>query len=194
MKRANIINLYKHNIIHRNIKNKQRKDFYFAFSIFAVVLFLSSYLYFVNESVEKSVEVVNPISELYRDVEVASFVNGGVVNIILPIKSSKCEVMDNVINITVTDSIMVYAPASGVVESVDDLNGKKTIKIKHSETLATVVENIDIVGVKVGDVVKQGKEIATASTGMIVKLYVIENNKVVNNLSLNKSYVKWVQN
>ena len=85
---------------------------------------------------------------------------------------------------------MVYSPANGVIESID-IVGDRVIKIKHSDTLYSIIKNINIVGVKVGDIVTQGKEIATAKLGDDVIFSIESDGKLVEGFYLNKSFIKW---
>ena len=118
MKKANIVNIYKHNIVYKNVKNIQPKRFVISLIVLIISAFGFVYMNNVNETVKSSTNVFNPISELYRDVEVASFVSGGSVNFIVPIKTEKYNVYNDCIQFEVTSSIMVYATASGVVQEV----------------------------------------------------------------------------
>ena len=154
-----------------------------------VSIFSFVYMYNVNDVVHDSAKVFNPISELYRDVEVASFVNGNF-SFIVPIKTDQYVIGDNSIEFKVGSSIMVYSPANGMIESIDGSN-RKTIKIKHSENVFSVISNVEIVGVKVGEIVKQGKEIATAKVGETLTFSIEKDGRYINGLYLNKSYVKW---
>jgi hypothetical protein len=144
----------------------------------------------VNGGIKSAAKVFNPISELYRDVEVASFVSNGNVNFIVPIKTDNYVIYDNCIEFKVATSIMVYAPENGVIESIEGVN-KKIIKIKHFEGLYSVISGVEIVGVKVGDIVKQGKEVATAKHGDVLTFSIEKNGKSVSGIYLNKSYVRW---
>lgn len=187
-----IVNLYKHNIVHKNIKNRQPK--LFLYSLLVCIVSVMSFVYFsnVNSDIKQTTSVFNPISELYRDVEVASFVSANS-NFIVPIKTDKYTINLNSIDLTVTSSIMIFSPANGVVASIYGEN-EKVIKIKHSDTLYSIIKNVNIVGVKVGDKVNQGKEIATAKVGEVVTLMIENKGTLVEGLYLNKSFVKWETN
>lgn len=193
MKKLNVINLYKINIVHKNIKNKQLKLFAYSLLICFVSVFLFSYFTLVNKNISTAVKVFNPIAELYRDVEAASFVGASNNEFIVPIKTEKYKINPNNIVFEITSSIMVYAPANGVIFSIDD-GQNKLIKIKHADDLFSCIENVEIVGVKVGDIVKQGKEIATGKVGEFLIFSVEQDGKKVNNFYLNKSYIKWETN
>lgn len=192
MKKLEIVNLYKHNIVHKNIKNRQPKLFFYSLLMCIVSIMTFVYLSSVNSGIKESASVFNPISELYRDMEVASFVSSNS-NFIVPVKTDKYTINLNSIDFAITSSIMIFSPANGVVDSI---YGKsvKVIKIKHSDTLYSIVKNVNIVGVKVGDKIKQGKEIATAKVGDVVTLMIENNGTLVEGLHLNKSFIKWETN
>lgn len=193
MKKSNIVNLYRHNIVHKNIKLRQPKLCFYSFLICVVFAFLFVYMCNVNMSIDTSVKAFNPISELYREVDVALFVDSANVNFIVPIKTDSYILNNDNIEFKVSSSIMVYAPANGVIESIS--NGyDKVIKIKHSDKLFSIIKNVDIVGVKVGDCVKQGMEIATAKPERNIILTIVNDGKNVEGLYLSKSYIKWKSN
>lgn len=192
MRKLEIVNLYKHNIVHKNVKNRQPKLFLYSLLMCIVSIMTFVYLSSVNSGIKESTSVFNPISELYRDVEVASFVSANS-NFIVPVKTDKYTINLNSIDFTITSSIMIFSPANGVVDSIygEDV---KVIKIKHSDALYSIIKNVNIVGVKVGDKIKQGKEIATAKVGDIVTLMIENDGTLVEGLHLNKSFIKWETN
>lgn len=187
MKKLNIVALYKHNIVYKNVRKNNIKMF--AVSIACMLVGIIS-LMILNINNSGTVMTVNPINELYRDVQVATFVNGENVNFILPVKSDKVENLNSSIKINVGDSIMVIAPANGEIMEVGE-GQNKYIKIKHSNNLYSVVGGVNICGVKQGQLVKQGKEIATAKSGSCVEISLYENGKQVSGLYVYKSYIKW---
>lgn len=192
MKKLEIVNLYKHNIVYKNIKNLHKKQMIISLIVCIISVFSFCYLSVVNNDIKKSVGVFNPISELYRDVETASFVSAGTINFIVPIKTEKYNINLNSIDFEVGASIVVCAPADGIVAEIcDNKDGKKCIKIKHGEKLNSVINNVEIVGVKVNDFVKQGKTLATAKVGTVVNFSIIQDDKIVSGLYLNKSFIKW---
>lgn len=192
MKKVEIINLYKHNVVYKNIKNINIKRFAISLCVCVVTVFSFCYLNIVNTSVGQSVKTFNPISELYRDVEVASFVSSGSINFVVPIKTEKYKINSDNIEFNVLSSIVVYSPANGVVDEVGDVDqGVKYIKIKHADKLYSTIKNVNVVGVKRGDIVKQGKTIATAKEGDVVVFYIEKEGDIVNGLYLNKSFIKW---
>jgi len=192
MKKIEIVNLYKHNVVYKNIKNLHKKQTLAALVMCVISAFGFCYFNLVNSDIKNSISVFNPISELYRDVETASFVSVGNVNFIVPIKTEKYVVNSNSIDFEVSTSIMVYAPADGVIVEIgDNDNLGRYIKIKHGDTLFSIINNVDIVGVKNNETVKQGKMLATAKVGSIINFSIFKDDKQVSGLYLNKSFVKW---
>ena len=55
----------------------------------------------------------------------------------------------------------------------------------------STIKNVKIIGVKVGESVKQGKILATCNKGDVVNFEIEIDNKKVNNLYFNKSFIKW---
>ena len=177
MKKVEVVGLHKNNIVHKNMKHKLRKQLIFSVVFFCFLMFSLLYGSYVNSSLsEVCKDVFSPIAELYNSDNSATFVNASNYYVkdkkfIVPIRTSLVENVNGIIHFTVQESIMVYAPASGIVaEEGTTSSGKRYIKIKHSDTCHSVIENVDVVGVCVGDGVKQGKEIATAKTDSVVVL------------------------
>ena len=142
--------------------------------------------------------IYNPVNSLYSDNSGIVFasvnaVNKESLNFSIPIAGAKSRV-DNTgaIIITVGSSIMVKACEAGVVESVgESLDGKKYVKVLHCLDVSSVIENIDVVGVEVGDIVKKGQDIATAKEGSEVVLWIRESGEVLKNLQINQSKIVW---
>lgn len=139
-------------------------------------------------------QVFNPVNSLYNDNSDVIFTNGTIANndFSLPILGSVIENNDDEICFVVAKSIMVMAPSGGVVsECGQTLNGIKYIKIKHSNNIYSVIENVDIIGVEVSDIVKKGTDIATAKVGDIVVLKFFENDIQVSGLTITQSKISW---
>ena len=144
------------------------------------------------------VHVYNPISSLYSDSGNLIFTSGELFNkesvdLTLPVVSSDIEIdaMGSV-HIKIINSIMVKAPDSGVVEKVGvTLDGIKFVKINHSQTISTIIENVDIIAVENGVILKKGQDIATAHEGESVVLKVLQNGFQISNIKLKQSKVVW---
>ena len=86
---------------------------------------------------------------------------------------------------------MVKACEDGIVTGLGVLpTGEKYIEIKHNASVVTRYLNIDITGVVINQLVKKGKDIATAKPNEYLKLSVFIEG-VSQNLSVNKNQVVW---
>jgi hypothetical protein len=142
--------------------------------------------------------IYNPVNSLYSDSSNIVFtsiysINKETLDFVIPIIGAHTIVEDNGdIVMTVGNSIMVKAIESGVVEEVGTtLDGIKYIKVFHCLDVHSVIENVDIVGVAVGDVLKKGQDIATAIEGSLVTLKLFDTNSQIRNLSIHQSKIVW---
>jgi len=199
MKKVEVINLIKHDIVIRKKRSKNK--------IFIASLFLISFLIIGNFTVVKddlrtlinrATTVYNPVNSLYNDNSSAIFTSGALMekealNFIIPIKTTSCNIGDGgELCFDVTNSIMVMACEDGVVEDIGTtLDGVKFIKIKHTIGIYSVLENLEIIGVAKGNIVKKGEDIATATQGNKITLKIYENDILVSNLKINQSKIEW---
>ena len=142
--------------------------------------------------------IYNPVNSLYSDN--SDIVFASVQNILkehlnftLPLPSSEIEVdSSGTIHILVDKTIMVKATESGVVNEIGtSIDGVKYIKILHSPTITSVIENVEVVGVKEGDIVKSGEDVATARNGSKVSLKIYENTEQITTIKINQSKIIW---
>lgn len=201
-----IINLYRHNIVYvTKVKKNILKSYSFvlAFMLICAVAFSIS---FIQGEYYKALQttinyIYNPVNPLYNDLGHIIFTSNSKYNeyniekdvtTIVPIISSKLKAEQDHIAFEVAESVMVMAAADGVVETVDTTaDGTRYLEVKHSKSITTRYENVDIAGVVPGDIVKQGQDIATAKTGETVKFYVLKSGKALTNLTINKNKVEW---
>jgi len=145
------------------------------------------------------VYVYNPVNSLYNDTSNVIFTSSAMtlekdsLDFIIPIKGSLIDIdSDGTISFAVDKSIMVMSPESGVVDEISISNdGIKYIKIRHTLEMYTIIQNLDIVGVSVGEAVKKGQDIAIAKEGSIVKMQILENNIPLIQLKINQSKIVW---
>ncbi len=200
--RIQVVNLYKHNIVYKNIHNRALKQTLASIGVFVFLfggIMVSKYSSSLNlgSYYDTVAAVINPIEKLYNDTGNIIFASTNTVSakdlkIIVPIKCEKLEIKNGTINMTVGDSIMLSAPENGVVEQIGTLlNGRKFIKISLANNFYCVIENVDVVGVKEGEIVKKGKDIATLLKGEVVKMDLFENDHKLTNISVNKNLVEW---
>ena len=201
-----IINLYKHNVVYVSV-NKKRKIQAYAMVLAFVFLNIAAFsLTLFNSDYSKTLQttinyIYNPVNTLYNDLGHIIFTSGGAykefntekeVTVNVPVLTNKLEIKTDYIAFEITDNVMVMSCCDGVIEEVGNLeDNTKYIEIKHSKSISTRYENIDIAGVVPGDVVKPCQDIATAKTGEIVRFYILKDGEPVTSLSINKNKVEW---
>lgn len=196
-RKVQILSIKKNEIVLRKRKNKVRIIaplliiFLFVFSFASNNLFSSS----LKSNILK---VYNPVSSLYNDNSEAVFTNGGLsekdsVSFTLPIKGASYEILsDGTIEFVVGNSILIMACESGKVDKVGvSLDGYKYIQLSHKNGIKSIVSNVEIIGVKEGDIVKSGQDIATSTEGSIVKLALYQNDSQISNIKISKSKIVW---
>jgi len=194
-KKVVVLSLTKNEII---IKCKKKKRSMRSISVYVsigIILGLMSICFTNSFLSEQMAYVYNPVNSLYSDNSNVIFTSGNVVGKLefsLPILGAGIENNNGVLQFTIGKSIMVMAPEGGVVnECGSTLDGVKYLKIKHTESVYSIIENVDILGVSQYDVVKKGQDIATAKIGEKVNLKIYENDVLVQNLVINQSKITW---
>lgn len=141
--------------------------------------------------------IYNPVNSLYSDnsniVFASTLIDKENLDFVLPISGAKVELIPTGdIVLTVNNSIMVKACEGGIVEEVGTtIDGVKYIKIKHGIDIHSIIENVDILGVKNGDMVKKGQDIATAIVGEKVVFKLFMHNSQITQIKLNQSKIIW---
>lgn len=196
-RKVQILSVSKNEIVIRRKKSKRTSMFFMlAFIVLFVTCFVS------NNSISSNfkdnvIKAYNPVSSLYNDNSEAVFTSGAIdkdsISVTLPIKGAYGEVLsDGRIEFTVGSSIIVMACDSGKVEKVGEtLDGQRYIQILHKSGLQSIVFNVEIVGVKVGDIVKSGQDIATTKEGKKIYLALYLNGVQITNLKISKSKIIW---
>ena len=183
---------------------KRFKKRYLISSLFAISIALIINFAVCGDSLQSLMArvsyVYNPVNSLYNDNSSAIFTSGTLLekeglNLIIPIKTTSYNVEESgEIAFDVVNSIMVMACEDGVVEDIGvTLDGIKYIKIKHTISISSIIENVDIVGVAKGDVVSKGQDIATAMQGAKVRLKFYENETLVSGFKINQSKIIWAK-
>ncbi len=197
-KNVMILSITKNEITILKKKKRNPRIFLPAIFISFFVLCFATNINVLAEFKENILRVCSPVSSLYNDNSGVVFTNGGVlekdtVNLILPIKGAAYEILeDGTVEFVVQKSIMVSSCDSGVViDAGVSLDGVKFVTIKHNASVSTKIENIEILGVEVGETVKSGQDIATAKVDKIVRLRVFQNDVQVSNLRISKSKILW---
>lgn len=191
--RVVVLSLTKNEIVIKKKKNKAKKSYVFNFSIVAIMIVIA--FCFLNNSVLNSViSVFNPVNSLYNDNSDVIFTSGTPTRLefSLPILGANVEINKGVITFTTAHSIMIKAPEAGVVIDLgESLDGVKYLKIKHNNSITSIIENVDILGVSKNEIVKKGQDIATSKQGHNVTLRIYEDEVLIQNVKLDKSKIVW---
>lgn len=192
-----ILSLKENKIIIK--KNNKTKKFLLPISLSVIVLFVTFFSIGGTSIIGMRnylSYVFDPVNSLYSDNSTIIFTslsgnNKENLNFTLPIISGNVNVnTSGDIILEVTNSIMVKSIEGGIIEDVGMSNdGVKYIKILHSLSISSMIENVDMVGVKIGDNVKKGQDIATAKLGNIVTLRLYENDIQMSNIKINQSKI-----
>ena len=187
------------NIKKREIKVIKKKKFNFGWFIclfvVAIILVAGVNKNNLNSIIASMSNVYNPVNSLYNDNAEIVFTGGNIIekgslNLTVPLRNTEYEITNNGINFFVKNNIMVTSCDSGVVEESGVTNdGVKYIKIKHSNNLFTLIENVDILGVKNSQIIKAGQDIATAKTGQVVTLKILLDDVFVTNLKITNNRI-----
>lgn len=196
-RRVQILRVSKNEIIIR--KPKRRRNWLipsFLCIVLFVIIFASNNIV-SNYCKESVLKVYNPVSSLYSDNSEAIFTSGNIdkddMSVTIPIKGAKMEVLeDGRIEFVIGNSIIVMACDNGKVDKIGTtLDGQKYIQILHKSGLVSVISNVEIIGVKMGDIVKSGQDIATVKEGQKAWLSLYLNENQITNLKVSKSKIVW---
>lgn len=190
----------KRNVI--NIKFRKEKNFkLIPFCMGFIAIFMLSFSFGgtkIKDVGSSLMYVYNPVNSLYSDNSSIIFTSSFLtekenLDFVLPMSGAKVDIDKNGnINLIVGNSIMVKSTESGVVEEVGvTLDGIKFVKVKHSLDVSSIIENVDIVGVEKGDILKKGQDIATAIQGQTIVLRLYMANIQLTNIKLNQSKIVW---
>jgi len=195
-KKVIILNVHKNEI---SIRIKKKKKSYWTLSVFFIMAFFLSFAFGTGEIKHfgySMSQIYNPVSSLYNDNSDVIFTNGTITGEVLgfyvPVIGNYELAEDGTITFLITNSIMIKASESGVVDGVGVTNnGIKYIKIKHSEDVFSLIENVDIVGIETGEIVKRGQDIATAKEGSKVYFQLFKDNMKISNLKIESTKIIW---
>lgn len=197
MKKAEILSIKKNEIVIKN--PKRARVTMLVLSLITIVFTIAIFSHEgMRDFTSSMVYVYNPVNSLYSDNSGVVFTSGLVLekealDFIIPIKGSSVSVdSTGTITFEVGGAIMVMSPESGVVDEVGfSLDGKKYIKIRHSVEVYSVIQNVDMVGVSAGQVVKRGEDIATSKEGENVTMQLLLNGTPISGLKINQSKIIW---
>ena len=180
------------------IKNKPQKKFSYNKSklfILPIIALICIFAILGSDIRNNVVHVYNPVSSLYNDDSKAIFTSAQGKNwadFVLPVVTGEVSIESGNVYMTVTNSIMVYSVEDGIVQECGtSLDGIRYIKVKHSSDILSIITNVDIIGVKQGDIVKRGQNIATCIVGEIVTLQLYDGDSQIVSLSISQSKLVW---
>lgn len=197
--KVQILSVRKNAIIIR--KCKRRRNYWLG-SICAVSFMICMVIVLggaTSKDLARSMSYIyNPVNSLYSDNSNIIFASVNAIsrdnlNFVLPMSGSVATLdSSGNISMVVGSSIMIKATEAGVVEDVGTtVDGIKYIKILHCLDVCSVVENVDVVGVSKGDIVKRGQDIATVREGEKITLRLFDAGQQITNLKLNQSKIIW---
>lgn len=196
-RKVKILSVKKNEIIIK-VKKKQKLFAWSPLIVIALFFLIFASGNNVLTGFKDAIKVVSPVTPLYSDNSNAIFTNAGIFNkdtlsLSVPVKNSSYEILPNgEVEFVIGDYIMVTACESGIVSNLgNSLDGVKFITIKHNNDIETTIENVDIIGVKRGDVVKAGQDIATAKPHSKLTLKIYQNGNLNKNFKIQKSKILW---
>lgn len=151
---------------------------------------------YTSDIVSAVTYITNPINPLYSDMGDIVFTSSGGV-VLLNNKSNNFNVPVTYSSYKVENGVAEFTPASpllcsieqGVVEDIYIIgNNIKCIKIKHSRSVYSVIENVDILGVHIGALVSKGQKLGTVNLNSSIKLCIYVNGEA-KNISINGNNV-----
>ena len=199
MRTAQIISVNQNKIIYK--RSKKRYSLLMSLCLFCIVSFIT-FFSLGGTNVQQVGSFISylfdPVNSLYSDNSSIVFTSINMIskdklNFVVPIITSNVEI-DTLGNIVfqVDNAIMVKSPEAGVVEEVGQtIDGVKYIKIVHSINVTSIIENLDIIGVQSGEIIKSGQDIATAKVGSKVTLKLFEDEIQVVGLKISQSKILW---
>jgi len=195
MNKLKLYNLKLHEIMYLSRRNKKIKFKPFLFGFMAIIAITTLIICnYAIANVKNFVVSGNPVNPLYNDNSNVIFTGSDkVLNFILPIKGAKVDIeMDGSISFIIGSSIMITSCEDGIVDNVGySLDGVKFVKIRHTDSIYSVVENVDIVGVGVNDIVKRGQDIATAKQGSKVAMRLYQDGDQIINIKIEQNKIIW---
>ena len=191
-KHAIVLNINKNEIKYRHPSRSSKNKLSILLSLVILIVILP----ICNINVRQSMlRVYNPVSSLYNDNSKAIFTFAQSKNwndFALPLVTSEVEIDNGNVYLTATNSIMVNSIEDGVIEDCGTSNdGVRYIKISHTSEIMSVIINVDIIGVEVGEVVRRGQNMATVRIGQKITLQIFQGENQIKELTLNQSKLVW---
>lgn len=197
-----ITNLKERKIIYKSARKIRLRNLSLMVCILVIPLSLMLGFSLTNYgSLKDTIAVMNnPIYPPYSETGNIIFTNGQSyfiendenLEFVSPVKSYQYSIENNTIKFTVYSNTIVNAIEEGIViDCGTNKEGVKFIKIMHPNKIESTLLNIETIGVKVGDAVVKGKEIATVKESDNLFLKMLRNNKPVQDIKINNNVIIW---
>ena len=196
--KAQIVGIYKRNITLKVTKNKRhfsiRKMSYVTMSLLmCLVLGIG-----VVDGEYKDIlsTVMYPITSLYSDQNDLQFTWSDSVlvdrelSFQMPMLSHDIKVVDgNIIIKSETSAIVKSIEEGQVLEVGSDLYDVRYIKVQHTSSIFSIIENLDIVSVKEGDAITKNTILGTSKINENVIVSIYENLQKIKAITPNKNMI-----
>ena len=104
-----------------------------------------------------------------------------------PTKTGEVSLENGVMTVS---SGSVYSPCDGIIESVESVDGKYNVTVRHSESFTTVIKGLELCYLKVGDDVYSS--IALGFSGEALEVSMFNNNALITDYSLTDDEIVWI--
>ena len=84
----------------------------------------------------------------------------------------------------------VYAPCDGIVESVDNVDGKYVVTVRHSDSFTTVISGLELCYAETG--ADAYSYIALGFSGESVEVSMFNGNSLITEYSLDGDEIVWL--
>ncbi len=197
-----ITKVSKNDIVHRKVKKHKKARLYSLLLILLIPVLAMGCLRLYSETTLRDIytnvcNLYNPIYSPFAETSNIIFAwnytfEESLQDFEMPIHSSEITLDDNgTITAKVKESILVKSVADGVVDSIEEVDGVKVVKILYADNIYVKYINLDVVGVVEGNVVGRGKEIGTAKLGSEVKFQAFVGDNQINNLKIINNKIVW---
>ena len=196
--KAQVVGIYKRNITYKSSKSKRhfsiRKMSYVTMSL---LMFLVLGIGVIDGEYKDILsKVMYPITSLYSDQNDLQFTwSDSVLQdrellFQMPIISSDVKVVDGNLIIRSETSAIVKSIEDGIVLEVgSDLYDVRYIKVQHTSSVFSIIENLDIVAVKEGDTVTKNTILGTSKINENVIVSIYENLQKIKDITPNKNMI-----
>lgn len=160
--------------------------FLLVISLYTTFRYINEYR--INEIYGMATYISNPINPLYSDMGNVVFTsNDGVVildnkqlEFSVPVIYKSYRILDKSIEFEVGENPIISSIEKGVVSDIYvTSNNVKCIKIKHSNNMFSIIENVDILGVNIGAMVSKNQKIGTAKNDINILLSIEKSGEKI---------------